>query len=637
MGGELTYRYLDANGLAQAPFRYEVTARVYFNGESDSTFPTGAPTINLAVLSKGPGGGFLLRTSVPMTELLEITPPELPGCVLRVPRVVLGLYVTTVSLPGVADGYLATFTASARNRGIVNLLNSQSEGMTLSVDIVPPPLRNSSPVFSDNALVVVCAGDTSFVLNNAYDVDGDRLSYSLATPFNSFVGQAVAYAPGYSGALPFGPQGFAAVDARTGLARYLCFAQGTYLLAIDVREYRTVNGREILLGTLRRDIQIVVRTCNSAPNQAPAFSAATGAQKDFVVEEGQTLDFAMVATDPENQRLTMTVGSVLLDGPGATDAAVNGQPGTRTGGSAVGTVDLTGTGTVTGNFRLRAGCALARAAPYDVLVTVADAVCGSKSIATVFRITVIRRAPPTGVRGDSVLCAQRVATYTASGPAFAEYRWTARGGRVLAPATGRAVQVEWLAGGANTVAVRGVTPTGCLTDSAALAVAVEPGPPIKGLAAYCRTANTGLRYTIAGPPAPYQWRITNGTIVSGQGTNAVEVDIPAGGGTAVLQAANPAQTACVTTLRIALDETCLYFYNVITPNGDGQNDVFTIENVERHPNTALTVYNRWGRAVYQSRDYRNTYGGEGTAPGLHYYLCQLTDGTTYKGWFEVVR
>jgi gliding motility-associated-like protein len=301
----------------------------------------------------------------------------------------------------------------------------------------------------------------------------------------------------------------------------------------------------------------------------------------------------------------------------------------------VGTVSLTDVGAVAGDFRLLAGCALARPTPYDVVVTVADNVCGSKTIAAVFRITVVRPAPPTGVRGDSMLCAQRVATYTASGPVFDTYRWAARGGRVLLPATGRTVQVEWTSGGANGVSVRGIPPSGCPTDSAFQAVAVEPGPTITGPAAYCRKASTGLTYRIAGPPTAYQWRITDGTIVSGQGTNTIEVDIPPGA-TAVLQAANPAQTTCVTTLRIALDDKCLYFYNVITPNGDGQNDLFVIENVERYPNTSLRIFNRWGQPVYQSSDYRNTYGSQDTAPGLYYYLCQLADGTAYKGWLEVL-
>jgi gliding motility-associated-like protein len=129
--------------------------------------------------------------------------------------------------------------------------------------------------------------------------------------------------------------------------------------------------------------------------------------------------------------------------------------------------------------------------------------------------------------------------------------------------------------------------------------------------------------------------VTDGTLVDGQGTNTAVVDIPEGS-TATLLVTNPA-LPCPTTLRVALDNRCLYFYNVITPNADGQNDVFTIENLERYPNTALTIYNRWGRRVYHSDDYHNTYDGAGAGPGIFYYLCRLADGTTYKGWFEVIK
>jgi gliding motility-associated-like protein len=110
------------------------------------------------------------------------------------------------------------------------------------------------------------------------------------------------------------------------------------------------------------------------------------------------------------------------------------------------------------------------------------------------------------------------------------------------------------------------------------------------------------------------------------------------GATASLRVASPLFPGCAgTTVQISPDNTCLAFYNVITPNGDGQNDLFTVENVERYPNTDLTVYNRWGRQVYHSANYRNTYGGEGASAGVYFYRCQLANGSTYKGWFEIVR
>lgn len=41
--------------------------------------------------------------------------------------------------------------------------------------------------------------------------------------------------------------------------------------------------------------------------------------------------------------------------------------------------------------------------------------------------------------------------------------------------------------------------------------------------------------------------------------------------------------------------------------------------------------------MYGSGDYRNGFGGGNVSAGVCYYLCRLADGTTGKGWFEVVK
>ncbi|GAB3304020.1 hypothetical protein GCM10027511_16700 [Hymenobacter humi] len=634
VGGELTYKYIDNKGPAGRPHRYEVTALIYYDS---GTRPVGDAYIPLAISTKDAPGNSVLFTNVVRYSYQTITAPPVPGCSLQGPPVTLAMYVTGVSLPASTAGYVASYTVGNRNAGITNLLNSSQQYMTLSVDMTPPTIPNYSPAFSDNALFVVCQGDTTTVINNAYDVDGDRLSYRFATPNSFTVGSPAIYAPGYSAPQPFGTSGFVNMDARTGVATYLGMAQGTYLMAIDVDEYRTINGKEVLLGTLRRDVHVVVRACSGPGNKAPVFSRTTLAQKDFQVEEGQPLNFDITATDPEGQPIGMNVSSVLLDGNGGVDATLNGQTGTGSLTNPLGSAAISGPGIVTGAFRLRTACGMARATPYDVVVTVADYGCGSKTTGTVYRVFVHKPVAPSRVLGDSVLCAESVANYTVSGPARNAYRWRVQGGQLLGPAGGPTVQVRWTAPGAGTLTVQGISATGCLTDSVVRAVAVGTGPPVEGPAAYCRTANanTGLRYAVAGPPAAYQWSITNGTLVSGQGTNEVRVDV-APGAVATLQVSG-AGAACPTVQRISPDDSCLFFYNIITPNADGRNDVFTIENVERHPGTALTVFNRWGQQIYHSPDYRNTYGGEGQGPGVYYYRCLLADGTAYKGWFELVR
>ena len=82
----------------------------------------------------------------------------------------------------------------------------------------------------------------------------------------------------------------------------------------------------------------------------------------------------------------------------------------------------------------------------------------------------------------------------------------------------------------------------------------------------------------------------------------------------------------------------LAFYNIITPNHDGKNDVLTIDNVNLYPGNTLSIFNRWGKQVYETKDYRNTWGqDESVSAGVYYYLFKQADGTTNKGWFEVVK
>ncbi len=76
--------------------------------------------------------------------------------------------------------------------------------------------------------------------------------------------------------------------------------------------------------------------------------------------------------------------------------------------------------------------------------------------------------------------------------------------------------------------------------------------------------------------------------------------------------------------------------NVITPNGDGQNDKFRFRNAGAGP-WALHVYNRWGRQVYDDGQYQQDWDAAGLPAGLYYYLLQPANGTARKGWLEVVR
>ncbi len=50
-------------------------------------------------------------------------------------------------------------------------------------------------------------------------------------------------------------------------------------------------------------------------------------------------------------------------------------------------------------------------------------------------------------------------------------------------------------------------------------------------------------------------------------------------------------------------EDNLEIFKSLTPNGNGENDVFVIRNINLYPNNTVTVFNRWGVIVYQEDGY----------------------------------
>jgi gliding motility-associated-like protein len=84
-------------------------------------------------------------------------------------------------------------------------------------------------------------------------------------------------------------------------------------------------------------------------------------------------------------------------------------------------------------------------------------------------------------------------------------------------------------------------------------------------------------------------------------------------------------------------------HNAFTPNGDGINEWFQIDNIEQEchlPNT-VEIYNRWGVLVYETKNYdnsskrfegvsegRTTINKSAELPtGTYFYIIQWTDGT----------
>ncbi|WP_127140586.1 gliding motility-associated C-terminal domain-containing protein [Flagellimonas marinaquae] len=83
----------------------------------------------------------------------------------------------------------------------------------------------------------------------------------------------------------------------------------------------------------------------------------------------------------------------------------------------------------------------------------------------------------------------------------------------------------------------------------------------------------------------------------------------------------------------------------ITPNGDGINDRWVIQNLQNYPNHEVRVFNTWGQQVFVAKGYDNTLDGSlktnrAALPRSSYYYQIDLDGNgkiDFDGWIYVVR
>jgi gliding motility-associated-like protein len=86
---------------------------------------------------------------------------------------------------------------------------------------------------------------------------------------------------------------------------------------------------------------------------------------------------------------------------------------------------------------------------------------------------------------------------------------------------------------------------------------------------------------------------------------------------------------------------------VVTPNGDGDNDVLIIKDIERYPDNAVYIFNRQGQLLFQIDNYNNAdrvFEGRDSSrkkmleDGTYFFKLEwVQDGKKMdqQGWFYI--
>jgi len=100
---------------------------------------------------------------------------------------------------------------------------------------------------------------------------------------------------------------------------------------------------------------------------------------------------------------------------------------------------------------------------------------------------------------------------------------------------------------------------------------------------------------------------------------------------------DPSNNTSVDTKEI----TGLKIPNVFTPNGDGKNETFFIDRLDRYSDNQLTIINRWGSTVFEKSGYLNDWTANGLVDGTYFYVLKVKTATAqwqeFKGYVTVMR
>ena len=79
------------------------------------------------------------------------------------------------------------------------------------------------------------------------------------------------------------------------------------------------------------------------------------------------------------------------------------------------------------------------------------------------------------------------------------------------------------------------------------------------------------------------------------------------------------ELGCVEELEVEVENVDLNLPNICTPNGDGVNEVFSNKNTKSLLELSFSVFNRWGKLVFETFDKEINWYGDNCSDGIYYY------------------
>lgn len=131
----------------------------------------------------------------------------------------------------------------------------------------------------------------------------------------------------------------------------------------------------------------------------------------------------------------------------------------------------------------------------------------------------------------------------------------------------------------------------------------------------CYRATGSVVTTVIGGTAPYKYLWSNnetGSDIKGLIAGVYSVTVTDG-------------NSCFKFYSVHIADSCadILIRTALSPNGDGINDTWIIEGIEKFPGCNVKIFDKWGDLMYEKEGYSNEWAG------MHNKGYQLPDGTFY--------
>lgn len=143
---------------------------------------------------------------------------------------------------------------------------------------------------------------------------------------------------------------------------------------------------------------------------------------------------------------------------------------------------------------------------------------------------------------------------------------------------------------------------------------------------------------ISGDVASYQW-----TPATGLDNPSIKNPLASPSVTTTYSLLITSASGCQNTASVTINlQGDISIPNAFTPNGDGINDLWNINGLSNYSNCLVSVYNRYGQLMFNSRGYPKpwdgTINGNLAQTGTYYYIIDLQNGTKpLSGYIAVIR